>query len=32
VFDHVKYGDDYYGGFLLDPDGNSAEVVHHDRS
>jgi predicted lactoylglutathione lyase len=23
------YGDDYYGGFLLDPDGNSAEAVHH---
>jgi catechol 2,3-dioxygenase-like lactoylglutathione lyase family enzyme len=22
------YGDDYYGGFLLDPDGNSAEGVH----
>ena len=25
-----KYGDDYYGGFLLDPDGNSVEAVHHD--
>ena len=24
------YGDDYYGSFLLDPDGNSAEAVHHD--
>jgi catechol 2,3-dioxygenase-like lactoylglutathione lyase family enzyme len=24
------YGDDYYGGFLLDPDGNSAEGVHFD--
>jgi len=24
-----RYGDDYYGGFLLDPDGNSAEAVHH---
>jgi catechol 2,3-dioxygenase-like lactoylglutathione lyase family enzyme len=24
-----KYMDDYYGGFLLDPDGNSAEAVHH---
>lgn len=24
-----EYGDDYYGGFLLDPDGNSAEAVHH---
>jgi catechol 2,3-dioxygenase-like lactoylglutathione lyase family enzyme len=23
------YGGDYYGGFLLDPDGNSAEAVHH---
>jgi catechol 2,3-dioxygenase-like lactoylglutathione lyase family enzyme len=22
-----EYGDDYYGGFLLDPDGNSAEAV-----
>ncbi len=22
------YRDDYYGGFLLDPDGNSAEGVH----
>jgi catechol 2,3-dioxygenase-like lactoylglutathione lyase family enzyme len=25
-----EYGDDYYGGFLLDPDGNSAEACHHD--
>jgi catechol 2,3-dioxygenase-like lactoylglutathione lyase family enzyme len=24
-----EYRDDYYGGFLLDPDGNSAEAVHH---
>ena len=24
-----EYGGDYYGGFLLDPDGNSAEAVHH---
>jgi catechol 2,3-dioxygenase-like lactoylglutathione lyase family enzyme len=24
-----EYGEDYYGGFLLDPDGNSAEAVHH---
>jgi catechol 2,3-dioxygenase-like lactoylglutathione lyase family enzyme len=24
----TEYGDDYYGGFLLDPDGNSAEAVH----
>ena len=25
-----QYGDTYYGGFLLDPDGNSTEAVHHD--
>jgi catechol 2,3-dioxygenase-like lactoylglutathione lyase family enzyme len=25
-----EYHPDYYGGFLLDPDGNSAEAVHHD--
>jgi catechol 2,3-dioxygenase-like lactoylglutathione lyase family enzyme len=25
-----EYGGDYYGGFLLDPDGNSAEAVHHE--
>ena len=24
----TEYGDDYYGGFLLDPDGNSIEAVH----
>jgi hypothetical protein len=24
-----QYRADYYGGFLLDPDGNSAEAVHH---
>jgi catechol 2,3-dioxygenase-like lactoylglutathione lyase family enzyme len=24
-----QYGGDYYGSFLLDPDGNSAEAVHH---
>jgi catechol 2,3-dioxygenase-like lactoylglutathione lyase family enzyme len=24
-----RYRDDYYGGFLLDPDGNSAEAAHH---
>jgi catechol 2,3-dioxygenase-like lactoylglutathione lyase family enzyme len=23
-----QYGDDYYGGFLLDPDGNSVEAVN----
>jgi catechol 2,3-dioxygenase-like lactoylglutathione lyase family enzyme len=23
------YGPDYYGGFLLDPQGNSVEAVHH---
>lgn len=27
-----EYGADYYGGFLLDPDGNSAEAVHHDTA
>ena len=26
-----EYGDDYYGGFLLDPDGNNIEAVFHDR-
>ena len=26
-----QYGETYYGGFVLDPDGNSAEAVHHDR-
>jgi catechol 2,3-dioxygenase-like lactoylglutathione lyase family enzyme len=26
-----EYGEDYYGAFLLDPDGNSAEAVHHDE-
>ena len=25
------YGPDYYGGFLLDPDGNSVEAVHGER-
>jgi len=25
-----EYGPEYYGGFLLDPDGNSAEAVHND--
>jgi catechol 2,3-dioxygenase-like lactoylglutathione lyase family enzyme len=24
-----QYGDDYYGAFLLDPDGNSIEAVRH---
>ena len=24
-----EYGGDYYGAFLLDPDGNSTEAVHH---
>ena len=27
-----QYSDDYYGGFLLDPDGNSAEAVFHERT
>jgi catechol 2,3-dioxygenase-like lactoylglutathione lyase family enzyme len=26
------YGPDYYGGFLLDPDGNSVEAVHASRA
>ena len=26
------YGPDYYGGFLLDPDGNSVEAVHTARA
>jgi catechol 2,3-dioxygenase-like lactoylglutathione lyase family enzyme len=26
-----KYGEDYYGAFLLDPDGNSVEAVHYDE-
>jgi catechol 2,3-dioxygenase-like lactoylglutathione lyase family enzyme len=26
-----RYGPTYYGGFLLDPDGNSVEAVHLDR-
>jgi catechol 2,3-dioxygenase-like lactoylglutathione lyase family enzyme len=26
-----QYSDDYYGAFVLDPDGNSAEAVHHGR-
>jgi catechol 2,3-dioxygenase-like lactoylglutathione lyase family enzyme len=26
-----EYDEDYYGSFLLDPDGNSAEAVHHGR-
>jgi catechol 2,3-dioxygenase-like lactoylglutathione lyase family enzyme len=25
-----QYRDGYYGAFVLDPDGNSAEAVHHD--
>src|SRR5262245_37672693 len=27
----AQYGPSYYGGFLLDPDGNSIEAVHHER-
>jgi catechol 2,3-dioxygenase-like lactoylglutathione lyase family enzyme len=27
-----QYSADYYGAFLLDPDGNSAEAVHHGSS
>jgi catechol 2,3-dioxygenase-like lactoylglutathione lyase family enzyme len=25
----TQYSDDYYGAFLIDPDGNSVEAVHH---
>jgi catechol 2,3-dioxygenase-like lactoylglutathione lyase family enzyme len=28
----AEYGADYYGAFVLDPDGNSIEAVHHDTS
>jgi catechol 2,3-dioxygenase-like lactoylglutathione lyase family enzyme len=27
-----EYSESYYGAFLLDPDGNSAEAVHHDST
>ncbi len=27
----TQYGEDYYGGFLLDPDGNSVEACRHDN-
>jgi catechol 2,3-dioxygenase-like lactoylglutathione lyase family enzyme len=27
-----QYSEDYYGAFLLDPDGNSIEAVHHGRT
>jgi catechol 2,3-dioxygenase-like lactoylglutathione lyase family enzyme len=27
-----RYSESYYGAFLLDPDGNSAEAVHHDAT
>jgi len=27
-----QYGATYYGGFVLDPDGNSVEAVHHHTS
>ena len=27
----AEYGEDYYGAFLLDPDGNSAEAVHDSK-
>ena len=26
-----EYSDDYYGGFVLDPDGNSVEAVHFEN-
>jgi catechol 2,3-dioxygenase-like lactoylglutathione lyase family enzyme len=28
----AEYKADYYGAFVLDPDGNSVEAVHHDTS
>ncbi len=24
-----EYSDDYYGAFVLDPDGHNIEAVHH---
>lgn len=27
-----EYSETYYGAFVLDPDGNSVEAVHHDRA
>src|SRR5581483_3570728 len=27
-----EYSETYYGGFIVDPDGNSVEAVHHNRS
>ena len=27
-----QYSETYYGAFLIDPDGNSAEAVHHDNT
>jgi predicted lactoylglutathione lyase len=27
-----QYSASYYGAFVLDPDGNSTEAVHHDRA
>lgn len=27
-----QYHPGYYGAFLLDPDGNNVEAVHHDRT
>jgi catechol 2,3-dioxygenase-like lactoylglutathione lyase family enzyme len=27
----ARYGSTYYGGFLLDPDGNSVEAAHYER-
>lgn len=28
----TQYAADYYGAFVFDPDGNSAEAVHHGRT
>ena len=27
-----EYAEDYYGAFVLDPDGNNIEAVHHGRA
>jgi catechol 2,3-dioxygenase-like lactoylglutathione lyase family enzyme len=29
--ERLEYHPGYYGAFVLDPDGNNVEVVHHDR-
>jgi catechol 2,3-dioxygenase-like lactoylglutathione lyase family enzyme len=29
--ERLEYHPGYYGAFVLDPDGNNVELVHHDR-